>query len=170
MPFDEEDNDKISEHSKKIGLKNVSSQKSIFDTMAKKPTQNDLDNKVKKMNDKSTKYKIKVADLTIQFNKTMADKTLPQNQNVFQKDLERDLLLKMIQLAIDINNDESESEGMGSIGWIVLLFKTCFSQRDRINNLEYMLYNLEKKTNPTILNDLISKEIKNALDNYKKSE
>lgn len=170
MPFDEEDNDKISERSKKVGLKNVSSQKSIFDTMAKKPTQNDLDNKVKKMNSQSTKYKMRASELTIQFNKVMADKTLAQNKNIFQQDLEKDLLLQMIQLAIDINNDDAESEGMGSVSWIVLLFKTCFAQRDRVNNLEYSISKLESKISPAILNDFISKEIAKALDSLKKSE
>jgi hypothetical protein len=167
MPFDEEDdNNQPSIQSQKVGLKNVSPQKSIFDSMPKKPTQEDLEKNVKKIQEKASHYKIKAAELATQFNKTMADKTLPQNKNLFQKDAERDLLGQMIQLAIDINNDGREQEGMGSLSWITLLLRTCFVQRDKINNLEYAVSQLEKKMEPAVLNDLISK----LLDIRKKSE
>jgi len=166
MPFDEEDNDQASSHSKKVGLKNVSSQKSIFDSMPKKPTQEEFDHKVKKVQEKASHYKSRAADLASQFNKAVADKTLPQNRNMFQQEMERDLLGQMIQLAIDINNDPNEKEGMGSLSWITLLMKTCFAQRDKINKLEFMVTQLEKKCDSPVLNDLISK----ALDSKKKSE
>jgi hypothetical protein len=51
----------------------------------------------------------------------------------------------MIKLAVEINTDPNEQEGMGSLMWIVLLLKTCVSQRDRINKLEYSVSQLEKK-------------------------
>lgn len=145
MPFDEEDSDQP-EQSKKVTLKNVSSQKSIFDSMPKKPTPEEFDQKVKRVQERASHYKAKAADLATQFNKAMADKTLPQNKNMFQQELERDLLQQMVQLAIDINNDPNEKEGMGSLSWITLLLKTCFSQRDKINRLEYAVSQLEKKS------------------------
>lgn len=170
MPFDDEDNEQPSLQSKKVGLKNVSSQKSMFDTMPKKPSQEDLDTKVKQIQDRSSAYKGKAADLASQFNRSMADKTLPQNKNLFQKDAEKEILSQMVQLAIDINNDPSEKEGMGSLSWIVLLLKTCFSQRDKINQLEYQQTILNGKIDQTHLTALISKEIAKALDSFKKGE
>lgn len=171
MPFDEEDDDSNpSIQSKKVGLKNVSSQKSIFDNIPKKPTQEDLDNRVKKVQARASHYKAKAADLASQFNKAMADKTLQQNKNMFQQELEKDLLGQMIQLAIEINNDPNEKEGMGSLSWITLLLKTAFSQRDKINKIEYAVSQLEKKSDPAVMTELVSKEISNALDNKKKSE
>lgn len=167
MPFDEEDdNDQPSIQSQKVGLKKVSTQQSIFESMPKKPTQEDLDDRVKRAQQRASQYKAKAADLATQFNKSMADKTLAANKNLFQKELERDLLGQMVQLAIDINNDPNEKEGMGSLSWITLLLRTCFAQRDKINLLEYAVTQLEKKTDPAVLNDLILK----ALDAKKKSE
>ena len=143
MPFDEDDNDQQVQSRK--GLKNVSSQKSIFDSIPKKPTQQDLDMTVKKVQERASGYKAKAAELALQFNKSMNDKTLPQNKNILQQDVERDLLRQMIELAVDINNDPNEKEGMGSLSWITLLLRTCFSQRDKINHLEYAMSQLEKK-------------------------
>ena len=51
----------------------------------------------------------------------------------------------MVQLGIDINNDPNEQEGMGSMTWITLLLKICLSQKDRINQLEYSVSQMEKK-------------------------
>ena len=165
MPFDEEE-DKPSTKSKQVGLKNVSSQKSIFDSLPKKPTQEDFDKQVKQVQERNNGYKIKAAELALQFNKSMADKTLSENKNMFQQDMEREIMQKMVQLAIEINNDPNEAEGMGSMTWITLLMKTCFAQRDRINKLEYALVQLEKKTDKA----LISKENSSTLDSKKTSE
>lgn len=170
MPFDDEDTDLPSVQSQKVGLKNVSTQKSIFDSMPKKPSQEDLDSKVKVIQERASHYKAKAADLATQFNKAMADKTLAQNRNSFQTSVEKELLGQMVQLAIDINTDPVEKEGMGSLSWIVLLLKTCFSQRDKINLLEYQVSQLTAKTDPKNLSDLVSKEIEKALDKLKKSE
>jgi len=155
MPFDEEDSDQP-EQSKKVTLKNVSSQKSIFESMPKKQTPEEFEQKVRKVQERTSHYKAKAADLATQFNKAMSDKTLSQNKNMFQQDMEKDLLRQMIELAVEINNDGREQEGMGSLSWITLLLKTCFSQRDKINRLEYAVSQLEKKTA--------------ALDTSKKSE
>jgi len=171
MPFDDEDTDQPSIQSQKVGLKNVSTQKSIFDSMPKKPSQDDLDRKVKVIQERASHHKAKAADLAMQFNKSMADKTLAQNRNQFQASLEKELLGQMVQLAIDINDDRNEAhEGMGSLSWVVLLLKTCFAQRDKINSLEYQVSQLTAKTDPKNLSDLISKEIEKALDKFTKSE
>jgi hypothetical protein len=143
MPFDEEDDDSLLVESNK-GLKKVSNQKSIFDSLPKKPTQADLDSKVKKIEEKEIGYKQRATDLALEFKKMLDDKTLPENKNIFAKDMERDVLGKLIQLAIDINNDPVEKEGMGSLSCITLLFKACLSQRDRINKLEYSLSEINK--------------------------
>jgi hypothetical protein len=166
MPFDEEDDNDPSPQSQKVGLKKVSSQKSIFDSMPKKPNQEDLDQKVKGIQERASQYKSRTADLAVQFNKTLADKTLQQNKNLFQNELENELLKNMVRLAQEINADELERDGEGSLSWITLLLKTCFNQRDRINKLEYSLNQLEKKTDPVKLTELIN----SALDGKKSSE
>lgn len=167
MPFDEEDdNNDPAPKSQKVGLKKVSSQKSIFDSMPKKPNQEDLDQKVKGIQERASQYKSRTADLAVQFNKTLADKTLQQNKNLFQNELENELLKNMVRLAQEINADVLERDGEGSLSWITLLLKTCFNQRDRINKLEYSLAQLEKKMDPAKLNELIY----GAIDSKKSSE
>lgn len=157
MPFDEEED--LEEKSNiKLGLKNISSQKSIFDTIPKKPTKDDLDKKVSSIQKNNSSYKVKAADLAMQFNKAINDKTLKENKSIFVKEMEKELLTNMAQLAIDVNNDQYEQEGMGSLSWIILLLKNSLSQRDKINQLEFLISQLEKKIN------LISKEIKAPID------
>lgn len=164
MPFDEEE--EIKEATPKVGLKNVSSQKSIFDDLPKKQTQDEFTKKVDKIQERNSSHKTRAAELSAQYNQVLNDKTLKQNKNVFAKEIERELLTKMAQLAIDVNNDQYEKEGMGSLSWIILLLKTCLNQRDKINQLEFSVSQLEKKLDP----EVFSKEIQAALDKKKVSE
>jgi hypothetical protein len=145
MPFDEEDDVEQKSIQNKTGLNKVSSQKSIFDNIPKKPSSEDFDEKVKQVNEQNSLYKQRAAEYSIQFKKTIADKTLQQNRNVFSNELEQEIVSKMIRLAADINEDPNEQEGMGSLMWVALLMKTCLYQRDRINDLEYSVSQLKKK-------------------------
>ena len=167
MPFEQDDDD--NQISKNTGLKNVSTQKSIFENLKKKPTQQDFENQVKTNQQQIATYKQRAADLAIQFKKIVEDKTLPQNKNVFSLELEREVLSNMIQLAVEINNDPNEQEGMGSLSWIILLFKTILSQRDRISNLEYSIHQIEKKTDINVLLPQIIKQMQ-PLDKSNKNE
>jgi hypothetical protein len=169
MPFDEEE-DSPSIQSTKVGLKKVSTQKSIFDGMPKKQTAEEFDNKVHAVQERMTGHKKRAAELTASFNKIMTDKTLRENKNLISNELEKEILVEMMKLAVEINNDPLEQEGMGSLSWIALLFKTCLSQRDRINKLEYALSLLQKKTEPEVLAEFVKKEINKALDSKKISE
>jgi len=168
MPFDEEEEQV--EQPPKVSLKKVSSQRSIFDSMEKKPTAKDLSNAVKKIEENNVGYKKSAAELTVAYKKAIMDKTLAQNRNVFMKETEQELLANMIKLAIDINTDQYEKEGMGSLMWIQLLLKTCLAQRDKINALEYELTQIKNKTEPASLKTIISQEIRAELDKNKVSE
>lgn len=165
MPFDEEEED-VSVAVPKVGLKNVSSQASMFDALPKRPTQENFTKKVNQIQERNSSHKTRAAELSAQFNQTLNDKTLKQNKNVFAREMERELLTKMAQLAIDVNNDQNEHEGMGSLSWIILLLKTCLNQRDKMNQLEFVVSQLEKKLD----SGAISKEIQTALDKKNVSE
>jgi len=159
------------DYAPKIGLqKQVGGQKSMFDNKPKPPTPQEFQKKVEEVQEKASGYKKRAAELFIQFNKTVMDKTLPQNRNVFNIESEKEMLQNMVQLAMEINNDPNEEDGMGSLTWITCLFKTVLSQRDRINELEYTLSNLQKKMDPSILADYINKQIILALDSKKSGE
>lgn len=145
MPFDNEPQ-KPSVHAQKIGLKKqVSSQPSMFDNMPKKPTPQEFEQQVKAVEERGSNYKSRAADLATRFNKALADKTLPVNKNQLQLEVEREILTNMVKLAQEVNADDNEREGEGSLSWIIILLKTCFAQRDRMNVLEYRLSQLEKK-------------------------
>jgi hypothetical protein len=143
---------------------------SMFDGKRKKPSQQEFQHQVQQVQDVQSGYKKRAAELFVQFQKSMADKTLPQNRNVFNAESEKELLQNMIVLAAEINSDPNERESEGSLTWIVLLLKTCFNQRDKMNELEYHLSALNKKLDPVAMADFINKEITKALDKKKGSE
>jgi len=78
------------------------------------------------------------------FIELITDKTLIENKGSIALHAENQVVSDLAKLAIDMNNDETQDEGMGSIGLLVLMFKTALSQRNRINALEYKLQKLEK--------------------------
>jgi hypothetical protein len=141
MPFDEENEQ---EPVLRKTLKKANSTKSIFDDMPKKPSQEQFENQVKQMQNTMQGYKRLAAEYNAQFKSIIADKTLSQNKNPFQKSFEADVLSNMIKLSEQINVDPNESEGMGSLLWITLLLKVVLFQRDQINQLEYTVSQLNK--------------------------
>lgn len=169
MPFDEEDDDSLTESNKNARLKKVSSKKSIFDGLPKKPSADEFNAKVDRIQERDNSYKSRAATLATKFVNFLADKTLKQNKSIFVKEVEKEVLTDMIALAVEINNDPIEKEGMGSLGWITLLFRISLAQRDRINELEYNLGELNKKFSSDYINDIINKQIQ-TLDIKKKSE
>lgn len=142
----------------------------MFDGKRKKPSQQEFQQQVQQSQETLSGYKKRAADLFVQFQKTMADKTLPQNRNIFNQESEKELLQNMIILAAEINSDPNERESEGSLTWIVLLLKTCFIQRDRINEMEFAIHSLNKKLEPVAMSEFINKEISKALDKKKGSE
>lgn len=144
MPFDEDEEDILP--NKNAGLKKVSSKKSIFDELPKKPSPEDFQRKVLSSQERLSGYRLAVAELSKQFLKLISDKTLKQNKSLFDADIEKEVVAQMIKLASDINNDPAEQEGIGSLSWITILLKVVLSQRNRINDLEYRVSLLEKKS------------------------
>jgi hypothetical protein len=161
MPFDDK------EYTPKAGIKPIVGQKSMFEGKPRPPTQQEFDQQVRQAEDKKQGYNRQAAELFVQFNKVIADKTLPQNRNVFNNETENELLKNMLRFASAANNDTNELEGEGSLALITILLKACLAHRDRINELEYALSVLQKKEGPGSLADLISKEIAKALDTKK---
>lgn len=143
MPFDEEPDDTLPV--KNAGLKKVSSQKSMFDSMPKKMSSDEFERRVSDIQDKAVGYKKDAAVLTKKFIDLVGNKTLKQNKNALDLDYEREVIADMVKLASTIDNDPNEQEGMGSLGCITLLLKVSLSQRNRINQLEYLLEQLLKQ-------------------------
>lgn len=84
--------------------------------------------------------------LVSQFLTSMKEKTLPVNRGVLAQDFEKKMRGELVQLAIEINNDDSEpKDGMGSATLFAALLRVVMLQRDRLNELEYRLLQQEKK-------------------------
>ena len=166
MPFDDSPKDFVP----KVGLKKTQGSVSMFDNKSpKKPTQQDLDQKVEQIQEQVSEYKQRASELFIKFQKAMADTTLVQNRNMLAVDAEKEMLGGLIQLAVDINADPLEQECMGSLTLITCLFKTVLAQRDKINELACNLDQLQKKSNPDIIMSRVKKELQAALDKPKEN-
>ena len=79
------------------------------------------------------------------FMKMTEDKTLVRNKGGIANDVEREIRQDLIQLALDMNNDETEEDnGKGSVVVLSVVTKILLMQRDRINELEYELQQMKK--------------------------
>lgn len=168
MPFDEEEEQAVTE---RVKLKQVSSQKSIFDNQEKKPSKEDLEAKANVVENRINSNKVKGSQLATKFKKIMTERTLLENKSVFEKDAEKELLTDLISFANELNNDPNESEGIGSLALISIILKNLIDTRDRINKLEYNLLFVEKslKQELSSINKKIS-EISGLLDKTKTND
>lgn len=144
--------------------------KSMFDNQPRRPTQQEFQQKVQESQEALANYKKRAAELFVRFQQALKDKTLAQNRNIFNTETEKEMLQSLLTLATEINNDANEQEGMGSMTLITLLLKTCLAQRDRLNELEFGLTQLQKKLDSPALADFVNKEITKVLDKKKGSE
>jgi hypothetical protein len=140
--FDDDDDDKPGKP--KPGLK-INNKNSMFSSLPKKPNPADFQKQVQESQDKIMGYESEAAQLAAMFQKLLEDKTLPDNKNIMSQEAERDLIAKIVDVAVKLNNDENEMEGMGSVGTSILLFRAVLHQKDRISKLEYNLQQAEKK-------------------------
>lgn len=139
MPFDDE-----VPKTPKVKLKNQN-KPSIFDSMPKPVSKDANFKEAAAANSRSNDYKQKAVDLSIRYKKLLEDKTLDFNKAQSSSEEENLVIRDMVNLAIEINTDELELEGMGSIGVITLLLKMLLLQRDKINKLEYVCSTFDKE-------------------------
>lgn len=129
---------------KKPQLK-ISNKNSIFNALPKKPNPAEFQRQVQESQEVTMGYELEAAQLAAMFQKLLEDKTLPENKNQLALESERELIGKIVEIAVKLNNDENEKEGMGSVGASILLFRAVLFQKDKINTLEYNLAQAEKK-------------------------
>lgn len=121
-----------------------SSVPSMFDkNKVAKPTKEQFTQEVENQVAKEISNKEKAMEFSKSFRFTINDKTLKQNKTMLNNEFEESLVRDMVSLAVDINNDPDEQEGMGSLAWITLLLKGMIWYRDRLNSSEYELEQLK---------------------------
>lgn len=97
-------------------------------------------------------YKQRMWDLSSKFKSFVEDKILPVNKTVVSKDVENEVLQQLIAVASEMNEDNTQPEGLGSTALCMLLLKMTLLQRDLINNLGYevdkLKMQLQKQNKP----------------------
>ena len=89
-------------------------------------------------------YKERAGILGLKLKSLIESNILPENKTLVLKDFEKEVLENLIRLANDLNNDETQQEGAGSIALSQLIMKMMLLQRDHINKLQFKIENLEK--------------------------
>jgi hypothetical protein len=126
------------------GLK-IPAGKSFLDNKPKKPSKEEFERESALANEKLNSHGIKAVDLSKSYLKLLDDKTLVANKSPLVLDIEKETMANLGQLAIDMNTDENEIEGIGSVGLCTLLLRCLFLQRDKINSLDYKISTLDQK-------------------------
>lgn len=89
--------------------------------------------------------KQKAVELVQQFWSLIKDETLASTKGPMKKSFEKEIVSKLLNFASEMNNDEKEPEGAGSVAIITLLLKTVLYLRDSNNDFKYRLSELERK-------------------------
>lgn len=109
-----------------------------------KPSQDDfskqVDNKTKAMR----ANREKLGKLALDFMNMIGDKTLQENKGPLATQVEKEVLSELLQTINDINNDESEEMDYGTLSLMALFMKSFIKQRNRLNELEFKLVNIDK--------------------------
>lgn len=92
-----------------------------------------------------SEYKKRSSDLGAKFKSIMESSILPENKSSVFKDFESETLSKLIHLANDINVDEAQPEGTGSIALSQLIMKMMILQKDQNNLLKFKIEKLENE-------------------------
>jgi hypothetical protein len=115
--------------------------------------------------EKTIKYhdeKEKVAvEIISKYLKMIEDKTLVRNRGSIANDVEREIRQQIINLALDMNNDETEEDnGKGSIVVLSAVTKILIVYRDRLNNIEFEFEQLKREVNK--LSSQVAQQTSNA--------
>lgn len=149
MPFDDEDDSFVP----KTGLKNFGSKKSIIDNITEKKEEQRkfFEKKVEGYENNQSANQNDAVSLAAKFKEIIADKTLKSNKTFALEGIEKEFLSNILKFSEKLNNDEDENEGIGSLYLISLLLKSTLFYRDRINELEYEIFNLKNNNSKIVI-------------------
>jgi hypothetical protein len=121
----------------------LDNKKSLF--AKEPPIQNDFEGLSEDVAEKIKARRQRAVELSAKFWELIKDQYLPDNKGPIRKSTETELLQNLINYAVEVNLDEHEQEGMGSMAMITLLLKTCLYLKDQNNLLKYKLDQLTEK-------------------------
>lgn len=124
------------------GLKINNSNSSVAE-----PTKNNtatLNEVAQEIKSKHDEFKQRTWDLSAKFKSLVEDRFLVENKSPISKELEKEVLDGLVVLALEMNADDNQPEGLGSTALAHILMKMVLLQRDRLNALEHKLEKLTK--------------------------
>ena len=128
-----------------LKLKNKNAEKTEQDRLAKENMKNHFSQTADKAVEYSGEKQKRAVEVISRFFNLTKDKTLVRNRGGIAADVEQEIRQDLCRLALDLNNDETEVDnGSGSVVAISVLLKIILAYRDRINELEFKVENLER--------------------------
>lgn len=128
-----------------LKLKNKNAEKTEQDRLAKENLKNHFSQTADKAVEYSGEKQKRAVEVISRFFNLTKDKTLVRNRGGIAADVEQEIRQDLCRLALDLNNDETEVDnGSGSVVAISVLLKIILAYRDRINELEFKVENLER--------------------------
>ena len=91
-------------------------------------------------------------ELTTKLLSMFKDKTLKENKDNPYLEAEAGVLKDYVDFVRLINSDETQEEGIGTVGFTIAIAKCALLQRDRLNEVEYEMSLLKKELNQLKLN------------------
>jgi hypothetical protein len=143
--FQVDDKDHIKENANQ-GLR-LSAKKSRFaknEDEQKSPTKEEFEKEVRQFKARDMDQRNKIAQLSSQYKGILLDKTHEDNKSPIQKDLEASIIKELATLGLQLDNDQDQPEGIGSIGLCNLLLQANILQRDVINKISYEIVKLNR--------------------------
>lgn len=137
------DNDGLPKSKRQIGLKQ-SNKESIVANEEKKQQREEFEKQADVAFAQIEDYKKRAWDLSVKYKSFIQDKTLPENRGPLGESLEKEVLENLIQLASEMNEDETQEQAVGSTALCMLLLKCLLLQRDIVNQLSFKVDKLEK--------------------------
>lgn len=123
----------------------LNSSKSMFSKDPAQPSRKEVfEEQAEEVFEEIQDRKQKAVELVQQFWSFVKDETLATNKGPVKKNLEKEIVSKLLNFASEMNNDPKEPEGAGSVAVITLLLKAVLYLRDCNNDLGYRLAKLER--------------------------
>lgn len=150
-PFQERNQEATSKVNKGVKLKNKNPVPPSPKIQQKEQLQENAQRIVADQNKKLSETK----ELAQQFLDLLRDKKLAKNKTQINLEVEKEVQQKLINFLIELNNapeEEQQNDGMGSATICMLILKSLFIQRDRMNELEYRLETMHKNLESIVKN------------------
>lgn len=114
----------------------------------KKQIEANFDGQVSDFQEQQAAIIKKSGDLTSRFMQVIKDSTLKENKGPIQIEMEQQICRDLTDLSLELNQDQTQPEGIGSAGMTLLLLKIVMMQRDQLNECRFKISKLEKLSSP----------------------